>query len=60
MGVEPTKDGITLTEGLCTLAGDMILAEGLHNRRRQAASLFSVFSGICLTTEEKHGKPQSW
>jgi hypothetical protein len=34
-------------------------AEGLHDWGRRAVPLFKLYPGICLTTEEKHGKPQS-
>jgi hypothetical protein len=39
--------------------GGIILAEGLHDQGMWAVPLFRVHPGICLTTKEKHGKPQS-
>jgi hypothetical protein len=50
-------DEIASPEGFCDLLGGIILAEGLHDWGRRAVPLFQLYPGICLTTEEKHGKP---
>jgi hypothetical protein len=50
-------DEIAVPEGFCDLGG-VILAEGLYDWGR-AMPPFQLYPGICLTTEEKHGKPQS-
>jgi hypothetical protein len=39
--------------------GEITSAEGLHDWGRWAVPLFELYPGICLTTEENHGKPQS-
>jgi hypothetical protein len=57
LGVEPRSVGVVLAEGLCVL-GVITSAEGLVMGRR-AVPLFSLCRGIRLTTEKKHGKPQS-
>jgi hypothetical protein len=35
------------------------LAEGLYDWERRAVPLSKLYPGICLTTEEKHGKQKS-
>jgi len=37
----------------------LALAEGLHDRVWAGRAPIHLHPGICLTTEEKHGKPQS-
>jgi hypothetical protein len=56
LGVELRSVGITFTDGLCDLGGGITLAEGLHDWGRRVP--FELYPGICLKTEEKHGKPQ--
>jgi hypothetical protein len=51
------RAGIALAEGLCDLGG-IILAEGLRDWVSRAVPLFQLKPGICITTEEKNGKPQ--
>jgi hypothetical protein len=48
---------VALAEGLCKLGG-ITSAEGLHDGEAGHAP-FQLSPGIRLTTEEKHGKPQS-
>jgi hypothetical protein len=58
LGVEPRNVGVVLAEGLCDLGG-ITSAEGLRDGEAGRAPFFSLCPGIRLTTEEKHGKPQS-
>jgi hypothetical protein len=51
-------DEIILPEGFCDLRG-IILVEGLYDWGEAGHAPLSIIPGICLTTEEKHGKPQS-
>jgi hypothetical protein len=56
---ELKSDGIgslSLKASLIWWAG-IILAEGLHDLRRWAVSLFQLYSGTCLETEEEYEKP---
>jgi hypothetical protein len=39
--------------------GGIILAEGFHDWGLVGRAPFELYPGICLTTEEKHGQPQS-
>jgi hypothetical protein len=39
--------------------GGIVLAESFHDWGRRAVPLIQLCPGICLTTAEKHGKPQS-
>jgi hypothetical protein len=60
LGVEPRSVGVVLAEGLCDLGGgggSLRLKATVMGWR--AVPLFSLYPGIRLTTEEKHGKPQS-
>jgi hypothetical protein len=57
LGVEP-RSGLALAEGLCEIWG-ITLAEGLHEPVLVGCAPFHLYPDICLTTEEKHGKPQS-
>jgi hypothetical protein len=57
LGVEPRSVGVALAEGLCDLWG-ITSAEGLRDGEAGCAP-FQLCPGIRLTTEEKHGKPQS-
>jgi hypothetical protein len=57
LGVEPTSVGIALADGLCDLRlkslqlkASIIVEDGLCP--------FELYPGICLATEEKHGKHQ--
>jgi hypothetical protein len=59
LGAEPRSVGVALAEGLCDLGGGGITsAERLRDGEAGRAT-FQLCPGICLTTEEKHGKPQS-
>jgi hypothetical protein len=57
LGVEPRSVGVVLAEGLCDLGGTTSAKASVMGRR--AVPLFSLCPGIRLTTEKKHGKPQS-
>jgi hypothetical protein len=60
LGVEPRSVGVVLAEGLCDVGGGggpLWLKASVMGRR--AVPLFSLCPGIRLTTEEKHGEPQS-
>jgi hypothetical protein len=43
-----------------TLMGGITSGEGFHDWVWAGRAPFYLYSGICLTTEEKHGKPQCW
>jgi hypothetical protein len=57
LGVEPRSVGVALAEDLCDLGG-ITSAEGLRDGEVGRAP-FQPCRGIRLTTEEKHGRPQS-
>jgi hypothetical protein len=57
LGVEPRSVRVVLAEGVCDLGGSLRLKASVMGRR--AVPPFSLCPGIRLTTEEKHGKPQS-
>jgi hypothetical protein len=48
---------IAFAEGFCALGGNFGWGRPWLGRR--AAPLFQLYPGLCLITEEKHGKPQS-
>jgi hypothetical protein len=56
LGVEPRSVGVVLAEGLCGLGESLRLKASVMGRR---ALPLLPSAGIRLTTEEKHGKPQS-
>jgi hypothetical protein len=59
-GNRTQRDVIALPEVLFDLTGRGIaLAEARHDWGRLAVLFFQLYPGICLSTEEKHGKPQS-
>jgi hypothetical protein len=43
----------------CTARGGITLDEVLHDWGMQTMPLLELYPGICLATEENHGKPQS-
>jgi hypothetical protein len=51
------KVGIDFADGLCDLAESFLLKASMIRVRGPCP--FVLYSGICLTTEEKHGKSQS-
>jgi hypothetical protein len=57
LGVEPRNVGVASAEGLCDLEA-ITWAEGLRDGETGSAP-FQLCPGIRLTTEEKHGRPQS-
>jgi hypothetical protein len=57
LGVEPESVRVVLAEGLYDFGGSLRLKSSVMGRR--AVPLISLCPGIRLTTEEKHGKPQS-
>jgi hypothetical protein len=60
LGAERTNAGIALVYGLCDLerSGDHF-GWGSSWLGKAGRATFELYPGICLTTEEKHGKPQS-
>jgi hypothetical protein len=59
LGVEPRSVGVVLAVGLCDLGGGGSLRLKASVMGRRAVPLFSLCPRIRVTTEEKHGKPQS-
>jgi hypothetical protein len=56
--VEPRSVRVPLAENLCDLGWAITSFEDLCDREVGRAP-FELYLGVCLTTEEKHGKPQS-
>jgi hypothetical protein len=60
LGAELISVGVALAEGICDLGGrreSFRLKASMIGEAVRAP--FEFYPGICLTSEEKHGKPQS-
>jgi hypothetical protein len=55
-GLNPELLGSLWLMASATWGGEITSAEGLHDWGRRAVPLFLLYTGICLTTEDKHGK----
>jgi hypothetical protein len=59
LGVEPRSVEVALAEGLCDLGKGESLFLKASVIGEAGRAPFELYPDICLTTEEKHGKPQS-
>jgi hypothetical protein len=59
LGVGPRSAGIALGRDLCDLGGGGSLWLKASMTGKASRAPLELCRGICFTTEEKHGKPQS-